>query len=293
MSQRKWGCLEIGSTLRPANLISCPTGGEDGGSLVEKLRAKDRAALSDYKVMKNNEERTNKMKNTCIRLFAVALILGMGVSAEAAFTFDDIDYWIGTGSNEAALVIDWNDDKNPQSLAWGYRWDGSATSEDMLIAIAGSGFYRQANGGAMGDPITGEDERLFARISDWGWGLTVFGLGYDIDGDGGSFVPGYEGSETGYATDADDHYKEGCYNGYWSYWLANGDDPWNPWVSSSVGMRDRALSDRVWDGWSFAAGGWGSETFPDEPVAAIPEPVTMGLLALGGIALLLGRRKLS
>ena len=48
------------------------------------------------------------------------------------FSFDDINYWVGEGENEAALVIDWNDAKAPQSLVWGYRWSDTATGEDML-----------------------------------------------------------------------------------------------------------------------------------------------------------------
>ena len=39
----------------------------------------------------------------------------------------DIQLWAGTGANEAAMVIDWNDGKSDESLVWGYRWDGSAT----------------------------------------------------------------------------------------------------------------------------------------------------------------------
>ena len=51
---------------------------------------------------------------------------------EATIDFDDILYWVGTGSNEAVLAVNWAD----TALAWGYRWTGSATVEDMMAAIA-------------------------------------------------------------------------------------------------------------------------------------------------------------
>ena len=49
------------------------------------------------------------------------------------FTFDDIEFWVGTGANRAALVIDWLENSNePPALVWGYRWNGTATGRDML-----------------------------------------------------------------------------------------------------------------------------------------------------------------
>ncbi len=51
------------------------------------------------------------------------------------FTFDDVQYWVGSGSNQALLVVDWNDGLDAEALAWGYRWDGTATAEDMINEI--------------------------------------------------------------------------------------------------------------------------------------------------------------
>ncbi len=61
------------------------------------------------------------------------------VTARAEFTgFESINYWVGSGSNQAAMVIDWNDGTTTQSYVWGYRWDGDATGQDMFEAIVGS-----------------------------------------------------------------------------------------------------------------------------------------------------------
>ncbi len=52
------------------------------------------------------------------------------------FSFNDIDFWIGSGSKQAMLIIDWNDGSNNEALAWGYRFDGLKTAENMINEIA-------------------------------------------------------------------------------------------------------------------------------------------------------------
>ena len=51
---------------------------------------------------------------------------------EATIATSDILYWVGTGSNQAILAVNWAD----TALAWGYRWNGTATVADMMDAIA-------------------------------------------------------------------------------------------------------------------------------------------------------------
>ena len=51
---------------------------------------------------------------------------------EATIAFSDILFWVGTGSNEAVMAVNWAD----TALAWGYRWDGTATVADMMNHIA-------------------------------------------------------------------------------------------------------------------------------------------------------------
>ena len=69
---------------------------------------------------------------------------------EATIAFSDILFWVGTGSNEAVMAVNWAD----TALAWGYRWDGTATVADMMDHIAaadprfsytGTGFISDIN----------------------------------------------------------------------------------------------------------------------------------------------------
>ena len=51
---------------------------------------------------------------------------------EATIDFSDILFWVGEGTNEAVMVVNWAD----TALAWGYRWNGDATAADMMAHIA-------------------------------------------------------------------------------------------------------------------------------------------------------------
>jgi hypothetical protein len=51
---------------------------------------------------------------------------------EATIDFADILFWVGEGTNEAILAVNWAD----TALAWGYRWNGDATVSDMMAHIA-------------------------------------------------------------------------------------------------------------------------------------------------------------
>ena len=101
------------------------------------------------------------------RATIVAVFGFIGIASNVrAVTFSDIQDWIGTGSNEAGFEIDWYDGTTDYALCWGYRWNGTATGEQMLDAIVPS------------------DPRLFAEVSGTTqYGTALFGLGYDQDGD--------------------------------------------------------------------------------------------------------------
>ena len=46
-----------------------------------------------------------------------------------------VKYWVGQGSNQAILIVSWDAASPSQSLAWGYRWNGSIIAADMLQDI--------------------------------------------------------------------------------------------------------------------------------------------------------------
>ena len=54
-----------------------------------------------------------------------------------SFSASDIQYWVGTGSNSAVIIIGWDDNPNGNfALAWGVHWNGNATAVNMLDTIA-------------------------------------------------------------------------------------------------------------------------------------------------------------
>jgi hypothetical protein len=195
-------------------------------------------------------------------------------TAGAVDDFSDITYWVGSGANQAALVIDWDgDDATNHSLVWGFRWDGSATSEDLLRAVV------------LGDP------RLFAKISGpTSFGIGIFGIGYDLDGDtnfgisdgtvfpaGGLVVA--DPDDTAVATDPGDLYREGFFSGFWNFGLSVG-NPYSggAWASAQTGVSGETLAHGDWNSLAFTV--TFADVFASHPQsAAVPETSTLILVA--------------
>ncbi len=58
-------------------------------------------------------------------IVAAASAATVMLSASAwGFSFDDIHYWVGEGTNKCAIVVDWSG----TAKAWGYRWNGDCTN---------------------------------------------------------------------------------------------------------------------------------------------------------------------
>jgi hypothetical protein len=199
-------------------------------------------------------------------LSMIMVLLSNRTVAAEPFTFNDVEFWVGSGANQAAMAIDWADDSTAlPALVWGYRWDGPATGADMLKAI-----------------VT-EDERLFAKLGgSLANPIAVYGLGYDADNDGQFGVDdGTMFDEAGIAlsgpadlavaTDADDYYAEGWFTGFWHYGIASA-NPYegSTWLNTTNGMANRELADGAWDSWTFSPT-FDFSAFAENPQAA-PAP---------------------
>lgn len=222
---------------------------------------------------------------------------------------DDLIYW-GTGTNRAAFVVYWNDSKSPDALAWGYRWSGTQTVEDMLGFLAAN------------------DPRLFARIdSSTGFGLGVFGLGYQTgaaafgvtgaqDPGGNAVTPAFisgidnlntnpSGTESPFSSlnaeplNSADRYKEGWNdNGFWELFHSGTDNfelqasftlP-TTWTSSFVGAGVELVNES-WAAFSITQADFSSNPPTATVTAAVPEPSTFLLIGLGSLVFLIRKNR--
>lgn len=186
-------------------------------------------------------------------------------AAQVVDSFDDIDFWVGSGANQAALVLDWNGNiTTDNSLAWGFRWDGATPKAvDMVTAIVSA------------------DPRLYARMGPvGGFGIAVIGAGYDANNDGEfGITPSITFNEQGIANsgpsegsvsvDPGDWYAEGWFvSGFWQYGVGTG----NPfaggsWARSGSGISSRDLLNNTWHSLAFTPT-FNFNAFAQNPIAA-------------------------
>ncbi len=207
---------------------------------------------------------TDRLRKWIITVALVPIFFSKPTGATVT-SFDDIEFWVGTGAFSAALIIDWDSGPTPQSLAWGYRWDGATTGLDMLNAV-----------------IAADNRFGGVLLTDHGWGWTVDGLGYDLNGNGFD------------VNDPGDHFQPG-WDGvanFWGYFVYdNSSYPWDighDWSFSDFGVADRSLSDGSWDGWRYGPGDFGPAI-----ATAIPEPAGSMLFLFGAGVVCWMRRRIA
>ena len=54
---------------------------------------------------------------------------------DISFPASNIQFWTGTGSNSAVVVIAWDDYATPTAYAWGVHWNGNASALDLVDTI--------------------------------------------------------------------------------------------------------------------------------------------------------------
>ena len=209
----------------------------------------------------------------------VALVMASGSLAMGAViaTSDDLDFVVGSGSNLSVLVIDFNDGAAQESFAWGYRWDGSATGQDLLEAIEGADSNLSFNSTSFVTEVNYFDGTTsHSGVSDFGAGALSFG--YYLAGGSADTFDNEDFSFTGTIPIS-----------------GGGVTLPSSFLISPSGTAGRALENGSWDALSFGA--FNPETFdhlvppgPEAPqAAAIPEPSVTGLLA--SLLLICGLRR--
>lgn len=210
------------------------------------------------------------MKQNLKAILCLATIGGATCSFGQSFNFSDITNWVGTGTNQAAIVIDFQDGSAHPAYAWGFRWNGNASGEDLFKAVLGA------------------DPNLSSVITSYSFGDAVSSIAYN-------------GTAAGFGTHSQDGFNSGT-PGYWDYWTETTpsttvpDQPGsgaNPWLESGVGFSARTLSNDSWDGWSWAANF--VSTPPGTNItpapSAAPEPIPAVAIGIGAALFLAEKRR--
>lgn len=204
-----------------------------------------------------------------------------GATASPAFT-------VGSGSSAALYVLDHDTaDAAANTVIFEYRFD------PLTAPTAPTAWH------GLTDAAANQGDLYLKYDSDAQFGVGLFGIGFDVDGDGFSStgntfvnnqidtntVPGVSDTSTVdnslTADDPDDWYIEDWFTaGYWAFYLnTNGG---GDWAFASTGLAGESLDDQQVIALTWAPG------FAASP-PVIPEPATALLLAAG--SLLLVRRR--
>lgn len=164
----------------------------------------------------------------------------------------NIDAWVGSGSHETILVVDWNFMGGPyttESHAFGYKWDGTATTElTMLQAFDTAEIFTLVGGNFVENIIynDGTDSHQHSESGSWNLASTI-----DPDLDWG--------------------------------------DGWNTieWDWNTAGTSEEYIADGQIEGinaiYFFGSYPDGQSCADYDLTIPTPEPATIAMLALGGL----------
>jgi hypothetical protein len=110
-------------------------------------------------------------------LTPLALAGALTITHAHAISLDVIQLWAGSGTNRAALVVEWNSPElfnqttvpapvANKTMVWGYRFNGTATGTQML------------------DAILAADPKLYFMVNEEYGATIVVGIGYNRNGNG-------------------------------------------------------------------------------------------------------------
>jgi len=227
-------------------------------------------------------------------------IAGLFVTAKmSAVSFNDVQFWTGTGTNRAGLVIEWSTPEDftgstvpapiaDKSLVWGYRFNGSKTAEQML------------------DAVVATDPRFYVIKKYFSFGVVIYGLGYHLNGGGDLGIT--DGAVTNYFTNGLLTNWGGWQGPSWELWTESGDAGGFSicpdrgtnayWTATDTdyfgaglhgqwdlayGLDTLPLTDGSWIGFSVAAGPYDWNNNPDAPYNAhkhAPQLPDTGITAL-------------
>jgi hypothetical protein len=257
------------------------------------------------------------------RLFC-GLILTFSTTVMAEVnTFNDIDNWTGTGDNKAAFVIDWHDGSGT-ARAWGVQFDGTITAASAMrqILVADNRLYGVVNGamwlgygydvdgtGAQGvtDPLGVQKTAVGGVVEDANSNWYMLPASTPLDSADRYASYSYVDASTSqgwglYVPDTTVYDDKGTTSGP-NYWedddavigaSVNYSDA--TFVLAGQGVGTMSLQDGSWFGFSYGT----NENYvhqaalsasADLQPASVPEPLTMSLLAMGGLGLLRRRKK--
>lgn len=192
-------------------------------------------------------------------------------------TFSDLLFWTGSGTNSSALVLQFGTAATPTSVAWGYRWNGSATMADMLFSLAGT-----IQGSGAPSPAAGADARLAIDVTNFGVG---FGWGVnEVSYDQRGLPAGWSNVVQTISTDP-------TWNPYPAqYRLPSAQGVWtgDSFTDNPLGISNLTLANGGWYGVVGVDGSYADGPPPttisfSQPVAAVPEPSSIVLLAGGAV----------